>query len=690
VNAPLLARASFAAPETAADEFMWMPSGRHPINAFQDSRPVSFTVLVDRVAADAIQQQFQAVSARTGQKVYFDFDHDDKPASFWPESFSWREGSGIWCKGEWSEAGLKAITGKTYRGFSPVFHVDSTRKDPARILFNPEAALNMGGLVNNPAFKKNLPLWAKHAGQPSSANKNTSHTMQKSKAELEAEIQQVNTDLTDLKGRTVTPEVEEAITAKNSDLELLTAQLEAVSARQDAANAEHELSVIRAADAQKAVAEAIGRGVFGPKDSEMMGFWTKEITETPSKAAVLAKMPGRITLGRPTPTGRIEAKDGGAIVGRVQIVRADMRNVLQNMGTICARQAPNGGMRYEERRPVAKEFAAIYAQEILPRLNEGDDIPLIQAGAILGVNTLGSLASTLVATRTLELLTLKFPLLQSILTDFSDQIVSYLDTLKSRFIGIPTVQTFNTTTGWPTDSDVTTTDVSITYNQFKGVPIKFLGHEIAGTVRRLFDEIAPAQAYALGKNIVDYIYTLITAANFTATPISAGLGTFGRATVIDIGGGLDDAANPDTGRFLLLNRPYFSGLSKDAALIQLDTFQKAMMIQKGLENSSLQQVEGFEVIKAVNLPATVIGAKVLKGFGGTRSAIALAARLSADYVNAIPGAGNGNLTVVTTPGGFSANLVQFVSHTAATANQRLEVIYGASPGQGAAGQILTD
>ena len=36
------------------------------------------------------------------------------------------------------------------------------------------------------------------------------------------------------------------------------------------------------------LADAIARGVFGPKDNEMIGFWTAEITEKPSKAAVLA------------------------------------------------------------------------------------------------------------------------------------------------------------------------------------------------------------------------------------------------------------------------------------------------------------------------------------------------------------------------------------------------------------------
>ena len=85
------------------------------------------------------------------------------------------------------------------RSFSPVFHVDAPRRNPARIVYNPEAELNMGGLVNNPAFKNNLPLWAKDAG-PSSRSKTTtaSSSMKKTQAELEAQIQQIEKDLTEL------------------------------------------------------------------------------------------------------------------------------------------------------------------------------------------------------------------------------------------------------------------------------------------------------------------------------------------------------------------------------------------------------------------------------------------------------------------------------------------------------------
>ena len=64
--------------------------------------------------------------------------------------------------------GRKAVEGKDYRAFSPVFHVDNKRADPAKVICMEHASPNMGGLVNNPAF--NLPLWAKNAGASGAFN----------------------------------------------------------------------------------------------------------------------------------------------------------------------------------------------------------------------------------------------------------------------------------------------------------------------------------------------------------------------------------------------------------------------------------------------------------------------------------------------------------------------------------------
>ncbi len=426
----------------------------------------------------------------------------------------------------------------------------------------------------------------------------------------------------------------------------------------------------------------------------MISFWTKEITETPTKAAVLAKMPGRIVLGNRPGAGespaRISARGSEPITGRVQILRSDIRNVFTNMAGICARQAPNSGLSYADRRAPAKELAAIYAKEIKTRLAEGDDIPLCDLASIMGVasNSLGTLAQTLVAIRALEILAQELPMLEAITTNFSDAIVSYGDALNTRILGLPSAIAYNTSTGFPTPNNTTTTDVTLTYNQWYGVYIQFLGHEMAGTVRNLFEEQAYGQAWALANQMITGVLALITTTNFTNTPEIAGLGAFARRNVINIGTALRKRGVPSSSKFrtLMLNSDYFGQLATDSAIVTLaaNSAPDRATITEGV----LPNVHGFKVIDTPTLPATAVTGGTLAGFGFGKSALVVGTRLSADYTKFAPGVAHGNLTVVSTPAGFSANLVQFVDHAGVTANSRLDAIWAHSKGQGNAGQLL--
>ncbi len=626
------------------------------------------------------------MASNSGHLPYCDFDHDDRQASFWPKDFLWKDqpAPGVYVRGEWSAAGKQAIEGKTYRGFSPVFHVDNYKAKPAKVVCQPEARLNFGGLVNSPAFRNNLPLWAKQAPPDNNNTPRTpqSHPMKKTVAELQAAITTAQAALTEIQAKdTSQVEVAEELAAKTTEIANLQSELQA--AERDAENAalKQELLAGRKAKAEEIVAAAVRRGAIAPKDTALQARWVKLCTEDTENIPVVNALKGNAAL--------VAAQQSRLTINEVRVSRESNRAVLNRLGELCARNE-----KINDRRELAKgalDVQALYAREITPRLKEGDDI------ALECDNSIGTLAGTLVSMRTLELLTLSFPLLQSIATDFSDQIVSYGDTLKSRYVGIPSVVSYSTSTGW-SDSDVTTVDVSMTYNRYRGVNIMLLATDIAGTIRRLFDEQAAPQAYALGKDMVDFVYGKITATAFPGVTagnsstgaaqatIAAGSVNFGRSNVIDLGGALDDNANPEMGRTLLLQRLYYSSLAKDSAIITMAAFSRNEIITKG----TLPDVEGFNVIKAVNLPATAIGAQTLKGFGFTRSALCVASRLSADYVNVIPGAGNGLLTVVRTASGFSANQVQYVDNKLGRAYQRLEIIYAASAGQPNAGQILTD
>lgn len=147
----------------APREIMWMPGGTHRISALRGSRTVTLAVKVGPETALLAERALMEINGASGgkERAYFDLNHEDREASAWPVGFSWRDQPepGVYARVDWSEVGEKAVVGKSYRAFSPAFFVD--KGSPANITGAPK---NMGGLVNDPAFKQILPLWGKCGG----------------------------------------------------------------------------------------------------------------------------------------------------------------------------------------------------------------------------------------------------------------------------------------------------------------------------------------------------------------------------------------------------------------------------------------------------------------------------------------------------------------------------------------------
>jgi hypothetical protein len=138
-----------------------MPPGRHRIRASQGGKPVSIEVAVSAATA-AVLQTFLAAkltAAAEGRedRPFFDFNHEDREASAWPTEFYWAgedpQTGGVRARLEWSDAGKRAVEGRTFRRFSPTFHLDASGHVTG-------SEINMGGLVNRAAFKRIAPLFA--------------------------------------------------------------------------------------------------------------------------------------------------------------------------------------------------------------------------------------------------------------------------------------------------------------------------------------------------------------------------------------------------------------------------------------------------------------------------------------------------------------------------------------------------
>jgi Mu-like prophage I protein len=701
-------RAAVAISPTATNELLFLPIGLHAITPVGGGIGRPIKVLVDRQAASAIEKQRATIMARTGKRVYFDFNHEDGPASFWPSSFFWRESDGVVAKGEWTASGRRAVDGKDFRAFSPVFHVDDKRKDPSRVVCKEEASPNMGGLVNDPAFK-DLPLWAKN--DPAAAGSNAGDTAKTTTHNNEGEVEMTAEELAALRAKQQELETKvenlTAVVAKNSEDETADAKLKAAQSELRATELELKTADLQAKNddlqkeqtkrnriaAEDAVKEAVKRGAILPKDVRTQESLKARATVDPSFIPVIAAMQGggaplgsRITGG---------AAFGGG--GRPSIVNEDPIRVYGELAKVLAISARSS--MHSEKADCAKEFAAIYAKEFAGgeannnqrtrllgcAVSSLDDA--IKAGDVTDTN-LGTLAGTLVTQRTLELLKFVFPALTRFTTDFSDQPVTFNQTVMTRIITVPTVQTYSTTSGW-TDATAATTDVPVVLNSHKGVPITFNENILASTMRRLFDEFAPASAYALAKNIVDAIYANLTDANFTNNTVVAST-SFVRANVVDIGIALDTRGVPlGLGqRTMLLWPAAFGNLLKDSALQYFIAFQQPRMLTEGVTDQSkaVVPVENFEIYSAPNMPSNNAN---LIGIGASRSALCVVTRTPNDYTSVLPGASFGNVQMVTDPDiGITVMQTQYVNHTLGTATSRISIMYGTAAGQTAAGQLI--
>lgn len=677
---PILCRGYVAAPINAsANEIVYLPAGIVEGVPSQGNKPVNVQLMVTPESAKALEEQRRIIASR-GDSPFFDFNHDDDAASFRVTRFDWREGVGVIASGEWTKPGRDAIEGKAYRGFSPVCHVDDSKKRPACVVCHPRALPNMGGLVNNPAFKNIPAFFAKQASDSpgatgSNQNQNQNTMNEQELAALRAKIQEQNEELIALKAK------DTALKAKNETDAIVASQIAAKEAQLEADNAKIELEALKGksakleadakaraeADADAAVQAAVSRGAIAAKDEATKAKWKALIASDASASALLAAIPGAQALGNRI-TGQADKPkvERGAISARdaIKAYRETMRQQI-------------GNEHWTDKRKIAQEAGAIWAADIRTQYDAVCDMPIV------GDNSIGTAAGVLVTMRSLELLKYTFPMFSRITTDFSSENQVFNTAITTHYRSLPTIGTYTTSYA---QTDQASTPVSVTIDAHKYLQTTFGVNVLAGTMRNLFEEYAEGNASSLAADLGGAVYDLITTA-FTNTAIVAAQADFGRSTVIDVGVSLTNAKVPKgaMNRTLLLNPTYYGQLAKDNAIVTLAAFQNRGVITTGME--ALPQVHNFTVMEADSMDDN---SQNLVGFGFSKSALILATRLPTDYTQALPGASFGNVMVVTNPDtGFSMLQTEFVDHTAGSANQRVAWMRGQSRGQIAAGTRIT-
>ena len=439
----------------------------------------------------------------------------------------------------------------------------------------------MGGLVNDPAFHTILPFWAKDAGatgglnqpglRPTPANTMNEHTL----AVLRAKIQSLEQEVHALEGHDSDETAADCARARRNSRPRKPswprAKRNGKPNRCARKTSRWKRQTRRAARARRGprVQTAVARGAIAARDESTQRTWEALICADPSHVSLLDRIPGH---------GALQTRFAPSI----SVTGSDPRHVLGTLSALAARQSR---AHPHERGQLSREFGALYASEF--RGDNGRrilDAPLCAADST--DTNLGTLAGTLVTQRTLELLRLQFPVLTRVTTDFSEQPAQFNQTIMSRIITIPSASDYNTSTGW-SDSSAVTTDVPVTINKHKGVPITFNANILASTVRRLFEEFAPASSYALAKAMVDDLYANVTDANFTNNTVNA-TSSFARANVIDIGTQLTLRGVPqgDMNRTMLLYPTVFAKLAQDSSLVTFAAFQRPDLFERGSDNTA--------------------------------------------------------------------------------------------------------
>lgn len=545
----ILCRAAVPLSATATGEMMYMPAGLQTISPMDGGLGQPITVRVNAAGATALNQQHAALVAK-GKRPYFDFNHEDGPASFWPAEYFYRETPepGIYARGEWTASGKASVEGKEWRQFSPVFHVSkklgATPQNPAHIVCRATAKPNMGGLVNDPAFHSIAPLWAKEssgsaAGENQNQNQPTDHMNDQELAALRAKITGLENEVSALKAKNTD---DAALSAKASELRIAKAELAAEEATKEntalkAKNDAYEIAdkQRREAHGKKVAADMVARGAIAAKDTATIAEVEKNVTENAAVfEPIYAKWGGQPALG-----GRMTTGGNG-----VAVVAESPNAVMKEFAAIVCRNKdlPISNETHKAKGKLANEAYALFAKSIeKDPVLAGMSIDDALKAADNSSASLGLLSGTLVLMRALPLLQYQYPILGAITSDFSDAPGLYGQTESTRIILKPAVQSRSSAVdsagrpaGWSTVSAAQSVNVAVTLDEHVGVPIVFGQDVLGSTVRNLFAEQAPQALYALGGYAVDKLAALFTSANYPAyagNSLAAGVTTNGSTAI---------------------------------------------------------------------------------------------------------------------------------------------------------------
>lgn len=283
-------------------------------------------------------------------------------------------------------------------------------------------------------------------------------------------------------------------------------------------------------------------------------------------------------------------------------------------------------------------------------------------------NTLGGINLTVIAQDGLTTLLSEFPLINTFTTNFGGDIAQKGEAVTTRIASAVSATDIGAS-GYAV-SNVTSTAKTVTLNKHKGFVMGFDDGEVAkggyDMLKRTF--LRPA-AHATVKAVMDDVFALVDATNFTSVGYNSTVAAFDADTVASLSQVLTDLNNPQEGRTLIVKPALYTSLAKDNAI----QAQYASGTNAPLTENLLPRVHGFTVRQYSDLPATVANQK---GIACTPEAILIATRLPA-----LPQNWYGNVATATDEkSGLSIQVREWYDGNEGKQKLSMSLLYGVSVG----------
>jgi hypothetical protein len=308
----------------------------------------------------------------------------------------------------------------------------------------------------------------------------------------------------------------------------------------------------------------------------------------------------------------------------------------------------------------------------------------------------GALFATLTTTEiladTLDAFRTFVPMISAFSTDFSnarskkgEQIMAHVSTL-------PSVQDWDANSGMElnqVEADALITDVPVTLNQFKHVPVRVKALTQLASRKDLYLEAIRNIAYVLGKYVVDYVLSLVTAANVTNQKIASTLNT-SMDTLELLRTTLNTQKAASVGRFGLISSACGGAIQADP---RASNSQYYGQLNGGNAYRHYVNMAGFSNIwEYPDFPANGIN---LSGFFGDRRAAVIASRLPSDIEDLADEAGVPKIanfeTLTDDQSGLSMMAIAYQKQGTFDIWLTIALLFGASVGaQGGGAAAKTD